>query len=459
MRRSGNPWKMSTAHPGKMNLSRVILGTMQSSGQGMATSISSWKTNPRYWMENGTVQRDSLYSRISPPGERWRSNSVSPRRWRRLAGGIAHDFNNLLTVITGYSELLLDQLGERSPQYEEVEEIKRAGDRARSLTQQLLAFSRKQLLQPQVLDLNKVVSLMENMLRRVIGEDVEFRTILGTDLERVKADPGQVEQVIANLVVNARDAMPDGGVLTIETANVEPGEESLRDHPSAVDVPHVCLSVSDTGTGMSADVKAHLFEPFFTTKEKGKGTGLGLSTVHGIINQSGGHVRLDSKVGVGTTIRIYLPRVEGEAKKLPDVPDVDLYGRETVLLAEDEDIVRKIVARVLVEKGYQVFLGSDGSEGLRLFEEHKESIDLLITDVVMPGMGGRELATRVKAAKPGLKVLYMSGYTDEAINPQGALEEGLSFIQKPFAPDELLRKVREVLEKAGQVGDGEAGSR
>ncbi len=366
----------------------------------------------------------------------------------RLAGGIAHDFNNLLTVINGYSGLLLAQLEERSPQYREAEEIKRAGERAAALTRQLLAFSRKQVLQPKVLDLNNVVSGMGGMLRRLIGEDIDFRSVLEKGLGMVRADPGQIEQVIVNLVVNSRDAMPGGGKLRIATANFLPNEAFLREHPSAVPGPHVCLTVSDTGTGMSEEAKSHMFEPFFTTKEKGKGTGLGLSTVYGIVNQSGGHISIGSDIGKGTTVSVYLPCVEEEAERLPEVADAGLYGREWLLVVEDEDAVRGIVERVLAEKGYRVLSAGDGNEGLRLFEAHKESIDLLITDVVMPGMGGRDLASRVEAARPGMKVLYMSGYTDEAINRHGVLDAGLSFLQKPFTPVELLEKVREILNKS-----------
>ena len=366
----------------------------------------------------------------------------------RLAGGIAHDFNNLLTVITGYSELLLIQIDDKSPLWKEVEEIKRAGERAAALTQQLLAFSRRQVLQPKVLDLNDVVSHMEKMLRRLIGEDVELRTVLGTGLGSVKADPGQIEQVIVNLVVNARDAMPGGGELTVETSDAKLDKEFLREHPSASEGQYVCLAVSDTGVGMSAEVKGHLFEPFFTTKGKGKGTGLGLSTVYGIVNQSMGHIAVDSEIGRGTTVRVYLPGVEGKAERLPEAPVAGLYGGETVLVVEDEDSVRGIVTRVLAENGYRVLWACDGNEGLRLFEENGEAIDLLVTDVVMPVMGGRELAARLEASRPGLKVLYMSGYTDDAINRHDALESGLSFIQKPFTPDGLLRKVREVLDGA-----------
>ena len=366
----------------------------------------------------------------------------------RLAGGIAHDFNNLLTVITGYGELLLGQVGEKSPLGEEVVEIKRAAERAALLTRQLLAFSRRQVLQPKVLDLNEVVFHMEKMLRRLIGEDVEFRIVFGTGLGSVVADPGQVEQVIVNLVLNARDAIPEGGKIAIETSDVVLDKAFQREHPSTAVGPYVCLAVSDNGMGMSAEVKGHLFEPFFTTKGKGKGTGLGLSTVYGIINQSVGQIAVDSDIGRGTTVRIFLPRVDETPEKLPDAPVAILSGGETVLVVEDEGAVRGVVTRVLAESGYRVLWACDGNEGIRLFEENREAIDLLVTDMVMPGMGGRELASRLEASRPGIKVLYMSGYTDDVINRHGALEAGLAFLQKPFTPDRFLGKVRELLDKA-----------
>jgi len=365
----------------------------------------------------------------------------------RLAGGVAHDFNNLLTVINGYSELLLRQIGEDSTLRKEVDEIRKAGDRASMLTRQLLAFSRRQVLQPKMMDLNATVSGMVTMLRRLIGEDIDLRILPGEELGRVKADPGQVEQIILNLVVNARDAMPGGGRLCIETCNTILDGTFSSKHPHAVAGPHVLLAVSDTGVGMSEDTQAHLFEPFFTTKEKGKGTGLGLSTVYGIVQQSQGAIYVYSELGRGTTVKIYLPRVEGEVEIASPDSGPAPHGTETVLVAEDEAQVRDFVTRVLSAKGYRVLAAGEGIEALRLCREFAEPVDLLITDVVMPRMGGRELASRIEAVKPGVRVLFVSGYTENAISHHGVLDAGLTFLQKPFTTDALLRKVREVLDR------------
>jgi nitrogen-specific signal transduction histidine kinase len=366
----------------------------------------------------------------------------------RLAGGIAHDFNNLLTVITGYSELMLSQLEERSPLVKEVEEIKRAGERASSLTQQLLAFSRRQVLQPRVIDLNEVVSRVEKMLRRLIGEDVELRTVPGAGLWSVKADPGQIEQVLVNLVVNARDAMPGGGVLTIETGNVFLDEEYSLGHLPARSGHYVMLAVSDTGVGMDERTKSQVFEPFFTTKESGKGTGLGLSTVYGIVKQSGGYIWVYSEPGKGSTFKVYIPRTEErEDDPRKAVPPVeDLRGEKTVLIVEDEESILKLSSAVLGGYGYSVLAAPGGEDGLRIAGKHEGEISLLLTDVVMPGMGGRELYERILQQRPKIKVLYMSGYTDKAIVRRGVLDPGTSFLQKPFSPISLARKVKEVLE-------------
>ena len=365
----------------------------------------------------------------------------------RLAGGVAHDFNNLLTVINGYSQLLHHRIEENSPLRKDIEEIRRAGDRAALLTQQLLAFSRRQVLQPKMLDLNELVANMEKMLHRLIGEDVELRAVFGAELGVVKADPGQIEQVIVNLVVNARDAMPGGGRLTIETDNtfLDEGFSSL--HPYVTIGPHVLLAVSDTGVGMNEDTQAHLFEPFFTTKEKGKGTGLGLSMVYGIVKQSQGYIHVYSEVGKGTTFKIYFPRMDGEIETLSPVFSAAPRGSETVLVVEDESSVRELIVRVLSEKGYRMLSAAEGNEGLRIAGGHQEPVDLLITDVIMPGMGGRELANRLEASIPGMKVLFMSGYTENTISHHGVLEEGLAFLQKPFTSETLLRKVRETLDR------------
>jgi PAS domain S-box-containing protein len=368
----------------------------------------------------------------------------------RLAGGIAHDFNNLLTIISGYSDLLLDSSSLSDRQHAHVEEIKKAGLRAAALTRQLLAFSRRQVLAPQVLDLNGVVANMDKMLRRLIGEDVELAAILGEDLGKVKADPGQIEQVIMNLAVNARDAMPQGGKLTIETANVELDSTYARLHTSVNPGPYVMLAVSDTGTGMDAPTQAHIFEPFFTTKDKGKGTGLGLATVYGIVKQSGGNIWVYSEPGRGATFKIYLPRVQQPAREAGAgrAAAGSAQGHETILLVEDEPALRGMVRSVLESKGYKVLEARHGEDALIVSEQHRGAINLLLTDVVMPGMSGRELAEHLVHAHREMRVLYMSGYTDDAIVHHGVLGSDMAFLQKPFTPDGVARKVREVLDAA-----------
>ncbi|MDY7040589.1 MAG: ATP-binding protein, partial [Chloroflexota bacterium] len=366
----------------------------------------------------------------------------------RLAGGVAHDFNNLLTAITGYTSLLLRNLGEDDPLRGDVEEIKKAAHRAASLTGQLLAFSRRQMLQPKMLDLNTVITSMEAMLRRLIREDIKLVTVLAPDLGYVKADPGQIEQVIMNLAVNARDAMPQGGKLTIETVNTYLDEDYAV---QAVDVqagPYVMIEVTDTGVGMDEEILSHIFEPFFTTKGLGKGTGLGLATVHGIIKQSGGHIEVYSEPERVTTFRIYLPQVEGEIEQVEQVqiPLESLLGSETILLVEDADIVRALARVVLHRNGYNVLEASHGREALLVCEQHDGPIHLLVTDVVMPEMGGRELAEHLTALHPEMKVLYASGYTDDAIVHRDVFERDTAFLQKPFTPEALMRKVREVLD-------------
>jgi PAS domain S-box-containing protein len=371
----------------------------------------------------------------------------------RLAGGVAHDFNNILTAITGYAELLLLTLGDLDPRHKDIEEIKKASGRASGLTRQLLAFSRKQVLQPRVLNLNAVVANMEKMLRRLIREDIELATVLDPALGRVKADPGQIEQVIMNLAVNARDAMPQGGKLTIETMNVYLDEDYARQHVDVQPGPYVMLAVSDTGVGMDEETLSHLFEPFFTTKEKGAGTGLGLATVYGIVKQSGGHIWVYSEPEPGTTFKIYLPRVEEAVELLqPGAALAKLpQGTETVLLVEDADMVRELARRVLLQNGYTVLVARHGGEALQVCEQNEGPLHLLVTDVVMPGgMSGRDLAENLAPLHPGMKVLYISGYTDNAIARHGVLEPGIAFLQKPFTPDSLVRKVREVLDAPQQ---------
>ncbi|MBI5509510.1 MAG: GAF domain-containing protein [Deltaproteobacteria bacterium] len=366
----------------------------------------------------------------------------------RLAGGVAHDFNNLLSVIISYAGFAASELRESDPIRADIVEIESAGKRAASLTRQLLAFSRKQLLEPEVLSLNKVVGGIESMLRRLLGEDIDIEVHLAEDLGSIMADPGQIEQVIMNLAVNARDAMPRGGKLTVETANVVLDEEYANQHIAVKPGRYVMLSVTDTGTGMDPAVKEHLFEPFFTTKEKGKGTGLGLSTVYGIVKQSGGNVWVYSEVGQGTTFKVYLPRVDAPAvettrRSMPAIA----RGSETVLVVEDEDAVRRLAERILRSAGYKVLAAASGGDALLLWEKHRGEIDLLLTDVVMPQMSGRELAERLGKPCPTLKVLYMSGYTDNAIVHHGVLDPGTRFIGKPFSTTELTRKVREALDE------------
>jgi nitrogen-specific signal transduction histidine kinase/CheY-like chemotaxis protein len=365
----------------------------------------------------------------------------------QLAGGVAHDFNNLLTVIGGYSSIILGKLSPDNPHRTSVEEIKKAGDRAGSLTRQLLAFSRKQILQPKILDLNVVVFDMDKMVRRLIGEHIDLVALIDPTLGKVKADPGQLEQVLLNLIVNARDAMPEGGKITIETGNVLLSSEYAVRH-AAVAGPHVTLAVSDTGCGIPADVRTHVFEPFFTTKGAGKGTGLGLATVYGIVKQSGGHVSLYSEVGTGTTFKIYLPRVDtvGVDGQITPAALSAPQGTETVLLVEDEDQVRKIVEAILEDQGYNVLSAANGEEAIQLAAHYYSEIHLVFTDVVMPQMSGRELAERLLRMRPQLKVLYMSGYTDDSIVRHGLLDAKLNFIQKPFDSAAAARKVREVLD-------------
>jgi len=366
----------------------------------------------------------------------------------RLAGGIAHDFNNLLTAILGSVDFLRRALGPEHPEHAETEEIQKAAVRAADLTRQLLAFSRQQVLAPKVLELDALVTNLEKMLGRLIGEDVELRFAPKAARAAVRADPGQLEQVIVNLVVNARDAMPRGGKLTIETATVDLDATYAWEHGTVEPGRYVMLAVTDTGVGIDRAARARLFEPFFTTKEFGKGTGLGLATVYGIVKQSGGYIWVYSEPGQGATFKVYLPRVEpgGEPVAARPSPARALGGTETILLAEDEAAVRNLARRVLEKHGYKLLLAATGRDGVQLATQHAGPIDLLVTDVVMPEMGGRELAQRLAALQPGLKVLYLSGYTDDMIVRHGVLEAGVAFLQKPFTPDTLLRKIREVLD-------------
>lgn len=365
----------------------------------------------------------------------------------QLAGGIAHDFNNLLTVIKGYSELSLTGVTEDNPLRENLMEIRNASMRAIDLTRQLLAFGRRQIFEMKVLDLNSILRNLKKMLHRIISEDIELVIFEANDLGKIKTDPGQIEQVILNLVVNARDAMPSGGKLTIETANVELTAEYARTHIFLTPGPYVMLSVSDTGFGMIPEVKERIFEPFFTTKEKG--TGLGLSTVYGIVKQGGGYIWVYSEPGQGTTFKIYFARVDEpveefqEKMRVAEVPK----GEETVLIVEDDEAVRKLAVKALERKGYRVLVSQHAEEALNLCKQCKEPIHLILTDVIMPQMSGRHLAESLKEVRQDFKVLYMSGYTDDAIVHHGVLEKGMNFIQKPFTIDGLASKVREVLDK------------
>ena len=366
----------------------------------------------------------------------------------QLAAGVAHDFNNLLNVITGYSELLLRSLPAGGTDRERTEQIRRAAERGGGLTRQLLAFSRRQVLEPRVLDLNTALADVQSMLTRLIGEDIRMVTSFDPALGRVFADPGQMEQVLVNLVVNARDAMPAGGALVLETSNVDLDETYARTHPGSTAGPHVRLAVSDTGHGMDVATASRVFEPFFTTKPRGKGTGLGLATVHGIVQQSGGHVDVYTEPGHGTTFKIYLPRVEAPE----DVPAegaarVDPHGgSETIVLVEDEDGLRALIREVLEDAGYRVVEAADPEHGLAAVRAEPQGIDLLMTDVILPQMRGNELADRVREMSPRARVLFMSGYTDEAIGQHAVLAPGAPFLQKPFSLTALLAKVRAVLE-------------
>jgi len=373
----------------------------------------------------------------------------------RLAGGVAHDFNNLLTIIKGYVELALNRVTSHPELRGNIQQIADAADRAVTLVRQLLAFSRKQVLKPKVLDLNSIVLNMDKMVRRLMSETVEMTTKVEKHLAAVKADPGQIEQVILNLIVNARDAMPDGGRLWIETKNVELNASFASDQSLIKPGSYVMLSVMDTGVGISPDTLPHIFEPFYTTKESSRGTGLGLSTVYGIVKQSGGHIMVTSEVGKGTTFKVYLPRVEDSfqaPRKREWAETPGEKGKETILLVEDEPAVRGLAHMVLSEQGYTVIEAQNSEEAVRLAGKHGSEIHLLLTDVVMPGMSGHDLAKHLTALHANLRVLYMSGYTNNVIAENGTLEEGLSFLQKPFTPQVLTQRVREALSGPVQIG-------
>lgn len=367
----------------------------------------------------------------------------------QLAGGIAHDFNNLLTVIEGYTELLFSNIGENDPSYNFIRQIKKAADRATALTGQLLAFSRRQILQPKTIDVNALVSEMSIMLKRLIGEDIEFSTLLSPDIGSIKADRSQMEQVLMNLAVNARDAMPDGGLLTVETKMVSLEAAMYESHHSGIRKgDYVMLAISDTGVGMDKDTQERVFEPFFTTKEKAKGTGLGLATVYGIVKQSGGHIWVYSEVGHGTTFKIYLPKVKSKMTKTdkPEIAKVEMRGSETILVVEDEFMVRELVCDTLRTSGYTILEAANGRQAIDVFTKNNQKIDMILTDVIMPEMSGRKMIETLTQTHPDVVALYMSGYTDDAIIKHGVLEPGMAYIQKPFSPKGLIEKVRDVLE-------------
>jgi len=366
-----------------------------------------------------------------------------------LAGGVAHDFNNNLTPIFAVCGLLLNKLNKDHPLYQDLLEIRDAAERCASLIRQLMAFGRKQILEPKVINLNDVVTRMEKILIRTIGEDVGLVKSLESKLHPTRADAGQIEQIIVNLAVNARDAMPQGGKLTIETQNVSLDEEYCQNHLELKPGEYVMLAMTDTGTGMGKSTQRHIFEPFFTTKEKGKGTGLGLSTVYGIVKQSGGNIELYSELGKGTTFKIYLPASALGAETAATVasPAEPPRGSETIMVVEDNGIVRKVMKRILKSIGYSVIEAGSGEEAVRICEQSKGKIDLLITDMVMPGMTGRELSNLLTDKYPGLKVIFVSGYTDDAISHHGVLEPGMFFIQKPFVVQALAEKIREALDR------------
>jgi signal transduction histidine kinase len=406
------------------------------------------------------------FARLGPAVERGLRHAEERRAWEKaeaqlrqaqkmeaigqLAGGVAHDFNNILGIITGHCELLLRDLVEPDPRRERATRILSAAERGAALTRQLLAFSRKQLLQPRVLDLNAVVAEARKMLDRLIGEHIQVITVLDPGIPRIKADPGQIEQVILNLALNARDAMPEGGKLIIETAFVELGSLHAPGAGGLASGRQVMLAVSDTGHGMDQETVQRVFEPFFTTKEPGKGTGLGLATVYGIVKQSGGQITVYSEPGRGTTFKVYLrPSAEDVVHAVETVPRQVPSGSETLLLLEDEPSLRAVIRELLEAGGYSVLSGSTPEEALIAAMESERTVDLIVTDVVMPRLGGREAAEQVRRAHPAAKVLYMSGYTDEAIGHHGVLDPATHFLQKPFTAEALLHKVREVLDSGG----------
>ncbi len=407
---------------------------------------------------NAAVERELRAAQLRSERERLEEQFRQAQKMEavgRLAGGVAHDFNNLLTVITGYSDLLLAGRDLKENQRSALEEIRRSAERGGALTHQLLAFSRRQPLEPRTVRVNDLVIQLEKMLRRLIGEDITLVTLPAASQDTVEADPGRLEQVVMNLVVNARDAMPNGGKLTIETGVVQLDESFSARQLGVKPGRYVTLSITDTGTGMDQETQSHLFEPFFTTKGPGRGTGLGLATAYGIIRQSGGAIGVMSETGKGTAVRIYLPLASKPARVEPEKPAArgSMMGAETILLVEDEARVRKLIAGVLASRGYKVLEATRGEEALRYCKTHVGPIDLAVVDVVMPEMSGPDLAREIAPLRPKTRLLYISGYTDEAIVHHGILESGVAFLQKPFLPDVLARKVREVLDARGSTAN------
>jgi CheY-like chemotaxis protein len=365
----------------------------------------------------------------------------------QLAGGVAHVFNNILSVILSYTEMVLTELKTTDPLRADIREIHTAGERATQLTTQLLAFSRHQTTLPRVLDPDQLVLSMETMAQRLVGASIELNLLVASSPARIRMDPGHLEQVLLNLVINARDAMPDGGTLTVETKAVDLDDEYATDHHGVAAGPYVLVAVSDTGIGISKETQGRIFEPFFTTKERGKGTGLGLSTVFGLVKQGGGHIWVYSEPGAGSTFKIYLPRIDAPVTPVAERPAANVTtGNETILLVEDDPQVRGVACHALRQAGYCVVEAANGGEALLACEQHGAAIHLLLTDVVLPRMSGRQLAARLKAMRPRMNVLFMSGYTDEAVSQHGILESDVAYFQKPITPEKLRRKVREVLD-------------
>ncbi|MBC8090305.1 MAG: PAS domain S-box protein [Phycisphaerae bacterium] len=439
------PWYLSAMRGQVQTLERQIVGRRKDGARlPLEVAFTAFELNNRQHYTGilrDLTERNALEAQLR--------QSQKMEAFGQLAGGVAHDFNNLLTIIIGCSDMLLPMIPRDQVSYELVADIRTAGDRAAALTRQLLAFSRRQLLEPKVVNLNETVAEVEKMLRRLIGEDVALASTLDPAISPVRVDPGQIEQVLVNLAVNARDAMPRGGQLTIETKNVVWTEEYCRVHLGYMPGRYVMISMTDTGVGMTPDVKRRVFEPFFTTKGAGKGTGLGLATVFGIVRQSGGQVSVYSELDVGTSLQVYLPAIEQPSESEParETTETLRMGSETILIVEDEEAVRKIAKLALESHGYTVIEASSGAAALALVGTYAKPIDLVVSDVVMPGMSGRELSVELRKIRPDFRLLFISGYTDDAVVRHGIVKADDAFLQKPFSPQSLARKVREVLDR------------